>query len=286
MSHSSQFSSLYSTTELPSAIEFFDSAGLPCGSATQEISTDNAFSFPFATDASSDFPFVLAGNDLAGDVVSNRLNVEGIAVLRSFKGSYHALVDLYVGRSDAALVHLYDLKTNTYNTPYIQRIAPGLPVVVFRLLKRRQGLVVRHGNPKKLSTWGSLLREGITLANRKRGCGARILLDEKLMALEADPWMIRGYDREFSSERAVLDAVENTAADVGISTEQAVAQVHSVDFVPMQTEWLDLVVAKNARTRTLVAGIKELLSRPSFRDDLTRTTQCDISSLGAITFEC
>lgn len=63
----------------------------------------------------------------------------------------------------------------------------GMPVVAIRLLKRKQGFVVQAGNPKKLTTWGGLLREGVRLVNRERGCGTRVLLDEKLLSLEARP---------------------------------------------------------------------------------------------------
>lgn len=62
-----------------------------------------------------------------------------------------------------------------------------MPVVVIRLLKRKQGFIVQAGNPKKLTTWGGLLREGVRLVNRERGCDTRVLLDEKLLSLEARP---------------------------------------------------------------------------------------------------
>ena len=54
-----------------------------------------------------------------------------------------------------------------------------------RLAKRRAGFIVARENPKHLTTWGSLLHEGVRLANRPKGWGARALLDEKLVSMEA-----------------------------------------------------------------------------------------------------
>mgnify|MGYP000526718282 CR=1 FL=1 len=53
---------------------------------------------------------------------------QGFSLLAVYLGSYLALVDLYLGRADAAVVHLYDRNSNTYNIPYVQRLAPGMPV--------------------------------------------------------------------------------------------------------------------------------------------------------------
>lgn len=137
-------------------------------------------------------PFVIAGNDLSGDIIAHALAAAGLPVSRAYVGSYTALVNLYAKQANAALVHLYDQRTNAYNVPSVQRIAPGMPVVVIRLLKRKQGFIVQAGNPKKLTTWGGLLREGVRLANRERGCGTRVLLDEKLLSPEARPEMVEG----------------------------------------------------------------------------------------------
>lgn len=230
--------------------------------------------------------FVIAGNGLAADLIAEHLVAFGSSVSRSYRGSYKALVDVYKHRADAALIHLYDQRTNSYNVPFVLRLAPGTPVIVIRLLKRMQGFAVAKGNPQAISSWGALLRSGIRLANRQRGCGSRVLLDEKLLDMEAAQSSIDGYHTEYASGLAAARAVADGRADVTVVCEDVAAQVKGVDFVPLQTEWLDLVVAKNERTRETIRRIKELMGDESFRAEYSRVTHGDPVNLGAIVYEC
>lgn len=230
--------------------------------------------------------FILAGNDLAGDIFANYLNAAGVPVTRSYVSSYIGLVDVYCNRADAALVDLYDRKTNSYNIPYVQRLVPGVPVVVVRLFRRSRGFVVARGNPKSLTTWGGLLREGVRLANRERGCGERVLLDEKLISLEARPQVIAGYERVLPSSAIAASYVAQGIADVGVGTQRMAHQVEGLDFVPLQTEWLDLVVAKGPRSDFLVRHIKQLAADRYFQREFDGMEDCDTTSMGAIVYEC
>ena len=90
------------------------------------------------------------------------------SVRHPYLGSYLALVDLYLGRADAAVVHLYDRKSNTYNIPYVQRLAPGMPVSIVRIARRPVGAIVQAGNPKRIHSWGSILTRGASLVNAAR----------------------------------------------------------------------------------------------------------------------
>ena len=241
-----------------------------------------AASQPFSLRA----PFVISGNDLSGDLLANYLNAAGVPTTRTYAGSYTGLVNLYWKQADAALVHLYDRKTNTYNIPYVQRLAPGVPGVVIRLLRRTQGLVVAQGNPKKLTTWGSLLHKGVRLANRERGCGTRVLLDEKLLSMEARPDLVEGYEREFASALTMATFVAQGGADVGVGTQRAAEHVPGLGFVPLQTEWLDLVVAKSPQNERAISLIKSLATDTRFRREFASLHGCDASDMGAITYDC
>ena len=160
--------------------------------------------------------FVLAGNDIAGDILANYLGSANAAVERVYEGSYNALVDLYRGVAHAALSHLYDGDSGSYNVAAVKRLVPGTPVKVVRLVRRRQGLIVARGNPKGLRTWEDLLRPGVRLVNRERGCGSRILLDEQLARLGADRVRIEGYEREATSALSMASFVARGGADAGI----------------------------------------------------------------------
>ena len=230
-------------------------------------------------------PFVIAGNDLSGDIIAHTLSSAGLPVSRAYAGSYTALVNLYGRRANAALIHLYDRRTNTYNVPSVQRIAPGMPVVVIRLLKRKQGLIVQEGNPKKLATWGALLREGVRLANRERGCATRVLLDEKLLSLEARPEAIEGYDRECATGRDAATLVSKGYADVAIGVERLARITPGLEFVPLQTEWLDIAIEKTAQAAPFIREIRRIAESQAFRDEIGSLEGCKAANTGAIVYE-
>lgn len=49
-------------------------------------------------------PFVIAGNDVSGDIIAHALAAAGLPVSRAYVGSYTALVNLYAKQANAALV--------------------------------------------------------------------------------------------------------------------------------------------------------------------------------------
>ena len=230
-------------------------------------------------------PFVIAGNDLSGDIIAHALAAAGLPISRAYVGSYTALVNLYAKQANAALVHLFDRRTNAYNVPSVQRIAPGMPVVVIRLLKRKQGFIVQAGNPKKLTTWGGLLREGVRLVNRERGCGTRVLLDEKLLSLEARPEMVEGYDLECATGLEAATLVSKGCADVAIGVERLAKELPGLAFVPLQTEWLDIAIEKTPRTAPLVREIRKIAESESFRGAIDAIEGYEATNTGAIVYE-
>ncbi|MBQ9043885.1 MAG: helix-turn-helix transcriptional regulator [Eggerthellaceae bacterium] len=230
-------------------------------------------------------PFVIAGGDAAADMLAGALNEAGILATRKVCGSYTALVNLYAGDADAAVVHLYDQASNTCNVPYVRNLAPGASVVVIRLYGCEQGFIVQAGNPKRMTTWGSLLREGVRLANRSKGSGSRVLLDEKLRSMEARAESIEGYDSHYKIGSDAARRVAGGVADVAIGTERDIRGISGVQFVPMQMEWVDLVVRKTPESRSVIKRIKELVELDRFQRDINTLQPCDTSRLGAIVYE-
>ena len=229
--------------------------------------------------------FVLAGNDIAGDILANYLGSANAAVERVYEGSYNALVDLYRGVAHAALSHLYDGDSGSYNVAAVKRLVPGTPVKVVRLVRRRQGLIVARGNPKGLRTWEDLLRPGVRLVNRERGCGSRILLDEQLARLGADRVRIEGYEREATSALSMASFVARGGADAGIGAERVFHQVEGVDFLPLQDEWLDIVLAKLPGSERIVEAVVKLTRSRPFREEVGALVGYDASRMGEVVYE-
>lgn len=229
--------------------------------------------------------FVIAGHGVASDLFVERLELSGRRAMRLPLESYASLVALYEGHADAAVVHLYDQRTNSYNVPYVQRLAPGVPVLVIRLVRRFAGFAVAPGNPLGLSSWGALLREGVRVANRPIGCGARVLLDEKLLAMEANPASLADYGDPFPTALAAVRAVSAGRADVAVIDEALAAQTSGIAFVPLQRECVDVVVSKT-RGREFARLLQAIVADEAFRREYDRIVIGDTSQLGSIVYEC
>ena len=235
---------------------------------------------------SVDDPVAIAGLGSPADMFVERLEQMGQPAQRVGLESYGALVALYEGEADAALVHLYDRRTNSYNVPFVQRLAPGVPVVVFHLVERWQGFAVAEGNPHGISSWGALLRQGVRLANRSLGCGSRVLLDEKILSMEARFESIEGYGTVYPTGLAAAAAVASGRADVAVIGEHLAAQVEGITFVPLQKEWVDLVVSKADGRRRVARLLRDMLSDGAFKNEYARIVHGDASAFGTIIYEC
>lgn len=229
--------------------------------------------------------FLLAGNDIIGDILANYLSATGLALERVYEGSYNALVNMYRGQAQAALTHLYDGETKQYNVPSVKSLLPGEPLRVIRLVRRRQGLIVAKGNPKNLRSWEDLLQPGIRLINRERGCGSRILLDEMLIQMNANRTQIAGYDREATSALSMASFVARGAADAGIGAERVFHQVEGVDFLPLQDEWLDIVLLQRLGCERVIDAITHLVRTRPFREEVGSIVGYDAAHMGEIVFE-
>ncbi|MBM7000080.1 helix-turn-helix transcriptional regulator [bacterium] len=227
---------------------------------------------------------VIGGQDLVGDILANYLAGLGVKTLRTHANAYVSLSRMYVGTCHAAVIDLWSESHQAYNTPYVRALLPGVPVIAFRLYRHRVGLTVAARNPKGIRSWADLLRPDVTLVNRPRGDGARVLLDEKLIALEATTTQVNGYDRTVTSELAQGLVVARGMADVAVTGERPFRMTRGLDFLPLQQETVDLVVLKTASTERLVKALRSLLRTDAFRGEFDQTLD-DVRLMGEIIYE-
>ncbi len=237
------------------------------------------------SDATAQGEFLLSGTDMAADIVANYLVGAGIAVRRVYDESYPALVSMYEGGISAAIVNLYDRKTASYNVPYVQRLLPGSPVVVFHLVRRAQGFVVQKDNPKAIKAWDDVLRGDVKVANRPRGSAARILLDELLVEREAGQRRPDGYGFECPTALAAGSAVAHGRADLAIADERLHRQVDGLDFVSLGTERVDLAVSKTSETQQIVKFIRSLVKSTGLRNEFSHVPGYDARGMGEVAYE-
>lgn len=227
---------------------------------------------------------IICGQDIILDVLSNYVSQAGVSCLRSYVGSYDALTALYKGEVQVASSHLWDGDSGVYNIPFVKRMLPGVPAVVVHLTDRTQGFYVRKGNPKGLSDWADLVKPGVVLANREKGSGSRVLLDEHLRLLGIEAATVAGYDTEIRSHIAVASAVARSRADVAVGSEKIARQVDGVDFVPLQKERYDLVIRKADFDTRPIRVLMGILESGIMRDEFAGLGGYDTSEMGRIVY--
>ncbi|WP_196000795.1 helix-turn-helix transcriptional regulator [Clostridium sp. 1001271B_151109_B4] len=227
---------------------------------------------------------IIAGQDILLDILARYIEelYPDFTVLRSYKGSYNGLYDLYNNRVSIASCHLWDGDTDNYNVDYVKRLVPGTSCVLINLAYRLQGFYVAKGNPLNIKSFEDLINDNIKFVNREKGSGVRVLLDEKLRLLNIDPHCINGYYNEETSHLAVASAVGRGDANVGIGNKKASMQVETIDFIPIQTERYDLIIKKSDLNNPIYQNIISILSSDRFKNELKGIGGYDLKDLGKI----
>jgi putative molybdopterin biosynthesis protein len=229
---------------------------------------------------------IICGQDVSLDILVSHLNTEydNIPIYRSHLGSYNGIYALYQGKVNVATAHLWDGDNDEYNLTYIKKMMPGIPAVVVRIGQRLEGIYVQEGNPKNIKGWEDFKRDDLIIANRERGSGVRVLLDEKLRLMGITGEAIPGYANEFKTHLAVATQVAAGQADLGIGSEKGCQTLTGVSFIPLQTECYDLVIKKSDANKPQFQAILSIMASANFKRDIQKAAGFDIAQTGKIIY--
>ena len=230
-------------------------------------------------------PFVISGQDVVLDILSNFLYQNGLTTDRCYLSSFEGLLALYERKVDAAACHLYAVDEKSFNVPYVRRLIPGVKAVLINVSYRKQGYYVAAGNPKEILGWRDLARRDISILNRRAGSSARILLDGQLMRMNLDPRQIKGYEKEMKSHLTMAAAIADGEADLAIGTERISRQIDGLDFIPLLEERYDLVMRRDSMENPAAETILEILRSAAFKKEIRHFTGNDYRDMGKIIAE-
>ncbi len=197
-------------------------------------------------------------------------------------GSMAGLAALKRKEAHIAGTHLLDEQSGEYNIPFIKRLFREGEVVLVNLVYREQGLVVKKGNPKKISGFEDLLRDDVIFINRQAGSGTRLLLDKHIRELGINPMMIKGYEREEYTHMSVASAVLTGLADTGLAIYSS-AKALGLDFIPVARERYDLAIpAEYMDTEKIDIILKILRESEEFKEMVKILGGYDTSEMGKI----
>lgn len=261
-----------------------DSAKLPAGSQTIPRNAMNQSYNQIVEEGPRINELIICGQDLSLDILANHLTTmsETLQIYRSFMGSYNGIYALYQGRVNVATAHLWDGDTNQYNSTFVNKMMPGIPALIIRIGKRKQGFYVQKNNPKGITGWSDLKRKDVTIVNREKGSGTRVLLDEKLRLMGIIGDYIEGYYRECKSHLAVATTISRGGADVAIGSEMGCKNIPGIEFIPLQTECYDLIIRLADAEKQPYRSILEILASDAFKMDLQSIGGYDTEETGKI----
>lgn len=226
---------------------------------------------------------IAGSHDLALDLLIGQLRRlrPDLKVISSNVGSLAGLIALERGEADVAGCHLLDEETGEYNSPFLRRILPGEEAVLVNLVHRQQGLMVARGNPKGICSLSDLARPDVTVVNRQRGAGTRVLLDLRLRQLRISPGQLRGYDHELQTHTAVAAAVAGGPADAGLGILSA-AKALGLDFIPIARERYDLALRATSLEHHETAALLGVLRAESFKLTVKELGGYDTTDTGRV----
>ena len=204
---------------------------------------------------------VIVGSHCTGlDLVTAPLARTGLVVRSIAVGSLGGLAAAKRGECDLAPIHLFDEKSETYNTPFL---GEGLELVLG--WRRMQGIVFRKGDRRfeglsaETAVRAALADPACIMVNRNQGAGTRILIDRLLGGARPD-----GYWNQPRSHNAVAAAIAQARADWGM-TIAPVAHAAGLGFIPFAEEHYDFALVTARKQRPAVRAFLDALASDESR---------------------
>lgn len=169
----------------------------------------------------------------------------------SFRGSEECLALFSRGAVELAGFHLEDFDLRRF-------VRQGRDSLL-RFAEREQGLIVAHGNPKRLASLADVAQRHARFVNRQRGSGTRRHIDRLLAQAGVASQALRGYATEEHTHLAVAATIAAGRADAGFGVHAAAAQF-GLDFVPVLHEQYWLAVRSQVLATSLGQRLQEAIA--------------------------
>ncbi len=232
--------------------------------------------------ANSSNNIIVCGQDLIIDMLSSAVNqrIQGTQFIRSYQGSYNGLYSMYKRNVTVATTHLWDMETDTYNIPFIKSLLPGEEVCLYHIVDRPVGIYVQKGNPKKITGIEDLARDDVSMVNRERGSGIRVLTDSLIKSARIKPESVNGYSRTVNSHLAAAALISKGGADCAWGTKGIAAQIPNIDFIFIKNEKYDLAVRKSDLDRPEIDQMIKIIQSNEFKEQVSALQAYDVTDMG------
>lgn len=220
-----------------------------------------------------------ASHGFAIEQLLERLAADGLKVAFSYASSSAAVAALRDGDCDVAGLHIPIGPMEPMALDHYMQWLKGPDLTLVDIATRRQGLMVRAGNPKELFSLADLMKPGIRFINRQPGSGTRWLLEGLLKSQGLSSTAIAGFEQGEYTHAAVAAHVASGMADVGFGLEPP-ARSFRLDFVPVITERYFLLCRDDMVQTPALQKVLAALKDPVFLDTLRKLPGYDPAAAG------
>jgi len=196
-----------------------------------------------------------------------------------FDGSADGLERIAGHGAMAAGLHLHD--PSGWNTGIVEERFEGFPVVLIEFARRRRGLIMAEGNPRKIGGIGDLA--GKRFARRQPAAASQRLFEEMARTAGLDPDALEGPRGVARTEQDVALAVLDGQADAAFGLA-AVAHQLRLGYVDLLEERFDLLVWRQAYFSPPFQTLRHFFDSETFRARAAAMSGYDLSGLGQVRY--
>ncbi|WP_312287210.1 molybdopterin biosynthesis protein, partial [Terrisporobacter sp.] len=223
----------------------------------------------------------IGSHDIVMDIINDELIKESFGKINlssTHVGSFQGLLSIRKGESHISPIHLFDVESETYNIPFINKYIDQ-NVALIKLVKRTQGLIVKKGNPLNIKSIKDLVN--VRYINRQKGSGTRILFDYLIKKNNIKKSDINGYEREEFTHMSLAKAIDNGDADCGLGVYSA-AHIFDLDFIPICEEDYDLLLKEDMLESKYIEHLLSTINKESFRKRVENLGGYNLKNMGEI----
>jgi molybdate transport repressor ModE-like protein len=200
----------------------------------------------------------------------------------NFHGSVDCLASLARRDCDIAGFHVARARSTSFllRAPYDRWLKPRTHVLI-QFVKRKQGLMVPRGNPRRIRSLLDLAKRRARFINRQPGSGTRVLFDHLLQRAAIASDRIVGYPQEEFTHVAVAAQVASGGADAGFGIEAAAVQ-YGLDFIPVIEEQYWFACRKSDIGKPAITAFVEALQDAEFKSIAAHLAGYDARAVGTV----
>jgi molybdate transport repressor ModE-like protein len=182
-----------------------------------------------------------------------------------YVSNQNSLVSLARGECELAGLHLPQGELRKKAGASVRPWLNATEHRVIGFVTREMGLMVKRGNPLRITSLAKLLQPGVRFVNRDPDSGTRRLFDQLLEQKKLDGTQLAGYERVEFTHAAVAAYVASGMADATFGVEAAARQF-DLDFIRLATEDYFFACRKHTLEMDSVKRVLTIMRSKEFHD--------------------